>query len=152
MTMENPWKSSFLRGKSTIVGICWDIDMIDMINYNWLVVTGTWMDHDFAWREWNVIIPTDELTPSSFRGVGQPLSQSHRIWGFLVNFPWTNPLMVCVPSNMYVGFLWVSPSLNQSNELWMIASGNLTLCELEDSHVQWDWFGWFGIIMGYIMG
>ena len=39
-----------------------------VINY-WLLVTGTWLDYDFP-SIGNVIIPTDELTPSFFRGVG----------------------------------------------------------------------------------
>jgi hypothetical protein len=36
-----------------------------------LVVTGTWLDYDFPNHIGNrIIIPTDELTPSFFRGIG----------------------------------------------------------------------------------
>ena len=38
----------------------------------WLVVTGTMDFYDFPETIGNVIIPTDELTPSFFRGVGIP--------------------------------------------------------------------------------
>jgi hypothetical protein len=39
-------------------------------------VTGTSMDYDFPETVGNgIIIPTDELTPSFFRGVGQPPSR-----------------------------------------------------------------------------
>ena len=59
------------------------IYVISLVNINglyiWLVVTGTWMDYFFH-SVGNVIIPTDELTPSFFRGVGLNHQQEKIYW------------------------------------------------------------------------
>ena len=52
--------------------------MISWINI-WLVVwnmNGLWLSHHIG----NVIVPTDELTPSFFRGVGIPTTKQIHIW------------------------------------------------------------------------
>ena len=62
-------------------------------SYHWLVVTGTCLSDEFPilsmcweWNNWNVIIPTDELTPWFFRQIrffhDDFFPRNHGGWGF----------------------------------------------------------------------
>ena len=119
MGMDQYLLIPFLVGWTSIYQLFWcspGVQGFDTLPYHcWLVVTGTmeFYDYPFSW-EWNVITPTDELTPSFFRGVGQPPTTYHWVnvhiqiphWSKIPRDLWWSPGAVSKPWLWHGGCIW----------------------------------------------